>query len=64
VGKHTLETVVSYARLAGRWFGELTGPEGNKETKPSEEEDTAIDVDYIKDRNRPGFLGDGVHIRC
>lgn len=42
----------------------IPAPKRYHEAKPREEEDAAVDIDKVENRNGPGFAVDGVHVRA
>jgi hypothetical protein len=61
VERHTLS--YQSVRLIKFLKWRLTRPECHEETEPSKEEDSAVDVEDIEYRNRPGLPVDRIELR-
>jgi hypothetical protein len=65
VETHTCQKAVRYAEsgVTAKTEDGLPRPEGNHETKPAKEENSAIDISKgVEDRNGPSFVVDWVDL--
>lgn len=65
VESHTCQKTVRFAEsgVTSKAEDDLPRPEGNHETKPAEEENSAIDISKgVEDRNGPSFVVDWVDL--